>query len=217
VAYLAGTPGRGGRILRVVDGDGTGDHAVAAAGAAAPAWHPGTVRHVLAYADVAGRVVVRDVDAGRLLWRARPSETPRALTWSHDGHRLLAVSRREVTAYAGGSGRRLGRSAAPPGTEDVLARFAPYGRRYVLVRRVAATGDHRLLLVARGRERLLHVGAGALRAVAWAPDGAHLALDVAGAPGWTLLALRAGGPGAQQTLAAGAGGRLAGWCCSPTS
>src|SRR3954471_377940 len=81
VAYLAGTPGRGGRILRVVDGDGTGDHAVAAAGAAAPAWHPGTVRHVLAYADVAGRVVVRDVDAGRLLWRARPSGTPRALTW----------------------------------------------------------------------------------------------------------------------------------------
>jgi hypothetical protein len=216
VAYLSGEAGSGGRLLRVVNGDGTGDRAIAAARATPPAWHPGTVRHVLAHVDAAGRIAVRDVDTGAVLWRARPREIPRRLAWSRDGHRLLAIGPAAVTAYAGGSGRVLGRRAAPRGTENVTGAFAPYGRRYVVVRRVVGTGDHRLLLVAGGRERLLQVGTGALYGVAWSPDGRWLALDVAGAHAWTLMRLRDGGPDAVRTLAAGRAARLAGWCCGPT-
>jgi hypothetical protein len=216
VAYLAGSTGAGGRLLRVVNGDGTGDHAVGGAGAAPPAWHPSTVAHVLAYADAAHRVVVKDVDTRAIRWRARPAGVPRALAWSRDGHRLVVADAAGVTTYAGGTGRRLGRRAAPAGTEDTGVAFAPYGRRYVVVRRVAATGEHRLVLVARGRARLLRAGPGTLRAVAWSPDGRWLALDVAGAPAWTLLRVAGGGSGGERTLAAGARARLAGWCCGPT-
>jgi hypothetical protein len=213
VAYLTGEPRRGGRVLRVVDGDGTGDRALAAAGPAPPAWHPGTVRNILAFVDAAGRIAVRDADTGAVRWRTRPPEPPRALTWSRDGHRLVAVAARAVTAYAGGSGRLLGRRAAPRGTANVTGAFAPYGRRYVVVRRVRATGDHRLLLARGGRERLVQVGTGALRGVAWSPRGDWLALDVAGTPAWTLVHLRDGGPGDVRELAAGRDARLAGWCC----
>ena len=216
VAYLSGAAGTGGRLLRVVNGDGTGDRVVAAARATPPAWHPITTRHVLAHVDAAGRIAVRDVDTRAVLWRARPREIPRALAWSRDGHRLLAIAPGAVTAYGGGSGRVLGRRVAPPGTENVAGAFAPYGRRYVIVRRVVATGDHRLLLVAHGRERLLQIGTGALRAVAWSPDGRWLALDVAGTPAWTLMRLRDGGPEVLRTLAAGRAARLTGWCCGPT-
>jgi hypothetical protein len=217
VAYLSGAAATGGRLLRVVNGDGTGDRALAAARATPPAWRPGPARNVLAHVDAAGRIAVRDVDTRAILWRARPREIPRMLTWSRDGHRLLAIAPGAVTAYAGGSGRLLGRRAAPRGTEDVSAAFAPHGRRYVVVRRVLGTGDHRLLLVAGGRERLLQVGTGPLHSVAWSPDGRWLALDVVGTPAWTLMHLRDGGPDAVRTLAAGRGARLAGWCCGQTS
>jgi RNA polymerase sigma-70 factor (ECF subfamily) len=216
VAYLAGATGAGGRLLHVVNGDGTGDHAVGGAGAAAPAWHPSTVAHVLAYVDAAHRVVVKDVDTRAIRWRARPAGVPRALAWSRDGHRLVVADAAGVTTYAGGTGRRLGRRIAPSGTEDVAVAFAPYGRRYLLVRRRPATGEHRLLLVARGRERLLRAGPGTLRGAAWSPNGRWIALDVAGAPAWTLLRVPDGGPGGERTLAAGTRARLAGWCCSPS-
>src|SRR6185312_7338628 len=90
VAYLSGAAGTGGRLLRVVNGDGTGDRVVAAARATPPAWHPITARHV---------------DTRAVLWRARPREIPRALAWARDGHRLLAIAPGAVTAYAGGAGR----------------------------------------------------------------------------------------------------------------
>jgi hypothetical protein len=214
VAYLAVVPGGPGRELRVVAGDGTGDRAVAPAGPALPAWAPDTATNVLAYVDATGAIAVRDVDSGRLLWRARPRESPRALSWSHDGHRLIAVGARAVTSYTGHGGEVAGRHRAPRGTENVAGAYAPYGRRYVVVRRVQATGDHRLLLVAHGRERLLQVGGGALRAVAWSPDGHWLVLDQPARASWSLMRLTARGPDIPRTLAAGRGARLAGWCCS---
>jgi hypothetical protein len=213
VAYLTVVPGGPGRELRVVAGDGTGDRAVAPAGPTPPAWRPRTTANVLAFLDAAGRIAVRDVDRGTVLWRARPRESPRTLSWSHDGHRLIAVGGRAVTAYMGGSGRVIGRRRAPHGTENVSGAFAPYGRRYVLVRRLRATGDHRLLLVAHGRERLLQIGSGPIRAVAWSPDGHWLVLDQA-RPSWSLMHLTARGPDIPQRLAAGRGARLSGWCCS---
>ncbi|HMJ35640.1 MAG TPA: hypothetical protein VK501_17160 [Baekduia sp.] len=215
VAYLTGAPGS--RTLRVVAGDGTGDRPVAAAGPVRPTWAPGTTTNVLAYLDGAGRITVRDVDSGAVLWRARPRATPRTLSWSHDGHRLIAVGARDVTAYTGRFGQVAGSRRAPHGTENVSGAFAPYGRRYVVVRRVRATGDHRLLLVAHGRERLLQVGSGPIRSVAWGPDGHWLVLDQPGRPAWSLMQLTARGPDIPRTLAPGRGARLSGWCCSTAS
>jgi hypothetical protein len=217
VAYLTGVPGDGGRMLRIVAGDGTGDRFLASAGPTPPAWHPGTATNVLAYVDVAGRITVRDADTRAVLWRARPREVPRTLSWSHDGHRLIAVGAGAVTSYAGRSGRTLGRHRAPHGTENVLGAFAPSGRRYVVVRRVRSTGDHRLLLVTHGRERLLQIGSGPIRSVAWGPDGQWLVLDQPGVPSWSLMHLTARGPDIPRAVAAGRGARLAGWCCSSAS
>src|SRR3954447_6450598 len=63
VAYLAGT------TLRVVGGDGRGDHAFDRHVApVVPAWRPRT--HVLAYVDKERRLVVRSADSGATQWRA---------------------------------------------------------------------------------------------------------------------------------------------------
>jgi hypothetical protein len=81
IAYVSG-----GR-LRIVAGDGTGDHGVGPAAPVAPAWRPGPGR-VLAYSD--GRhTVVYDAASGSVVRRAAPTQT---IAWSRDG-RLL---RRDV-------------------------------------------------------------------------------------------------------------------------
>ncbi len=78
IAYLSG-----GR-LRIVAGDGTGDHAIGPAAAVAPVWRPGPGR-VLAYSD--GReAIVYDAESGAVLRRLAPA--PRTLAWSRGG-RLL--------------------------------------------------------------------------------------------------------------------------------
>jgi RNA polymerase sigma-70 factor, ECF subfamily len=219
VAYLAGRPGAGGRTLRVVAGDGTADRVVAAAGPTPPAWRPGA-RHVLAHADVAGRLVVRDLDGGAVLWRVRAAHTPKALAWTPDGRRLLALDATGVTTYSR-SGHRLDRATAPPGTDNVALALRTsvtgsgpaYG--YAVVRRVRRTGDHRVALGAPGRqERLVLAGTGTVRAADWSPDGRWLALDRVGAAAWTLLRVDpARGVLETRTLAAGRGARLSGWCC----
>jgi RNA polymerase sigma-70 factor (ECF subfamily) len=198
VAYLDG------RELRVVDGDGTGDRLVTAASRRTPpAWLPDRRRHLVAYADSANRVVLRDVDAGRTLWRARPYRAPTALAWS--GRRLLALDAHGVTTYTS-AGRRLGRVAAPRGTEDVA--LAVRGRHVALVRRVRATGDHRVLVDGR----LVAAGPGAPRAVALSPDGRWVAFDAARPTStWTLVRVA---DGETRALRAGTDAKLAGWCCA---
>ena len=81
IAYLAG-----GR-LRVVAGDGTGDHAVGPA--VAPAWRP--ARTVLAYADGPGR---QDSN-GRVVLDAWLE--PAQVRWSYDGQMLLVCTARART------------------------------------------------------------------------------------------------------------------------
>src|SRR4029077_8238465 len=62
IAYLA----RGG--LRVVAGDGTGDHLLDRyAGAVPPAWDPARTHTVAYYSR--GAIVLRNADSGRLEWR----------------------------------------------------------------------------------------------------------------------------------------------------
>ena len=118
VAYVSG------RSLRVVNGDGTGDHRYAAAAAVAPAWQPDG-RHVLAYADRRDHVRVVAVDSRRQLWRSAQIDGVTELAWSPDGRRLLVATPRLLV----GARRRRARARA----QERLR----HGRRGVGARRQA--------------------------------------------------------------------------------
>jgi hypothetical protein len=94
IAYLSG------QRLRVVAGDGTGDREVGPVLSAdtAPAWRPGPAPFVLAYADIHGRVWAFEPDANRVLFRVAAPESTK-LTWSHDGERLLVMTRAGVRVF----------------------------------------------------------------------------------------------------------------------
>ena len=77
--------------LRVVAGDGTGDHLLDRfAGDVPPAWDPARL-HTLAYYS-GGAILLRNADTGRLVWRAPVTVTPSSLAWSSDGRMLAVVS-----------------------------------------------------------------------------------------------------------------------------
>jgi WD40-like Beta Propeller Repeat len=207
VAYLsAGT-------LRVIAGDGTGDHLLATRVApVAPAWRPGQTLgpFEVAYVTGAGRIVVREADPPEeVLWRT-PSlgVRPRELLWSSDGRRLVVVTTSDVRTYAGGGGlvatRRVSASAAA---------LSPDGRSLALV-------VNRDQVLVNGRR--LFAGAG-IRGVSWSPDGRWLLIDWPAADQWVFVRA-AGAPRvaavsriAQQFSSGGSVGafpRLEGWCCT---
>jgi RNA polymerase sigma-70 factor (ECF subfamily) len=200
VAYLDG------RELRVVNGDGTGDRLISAASRRTPpAWLPDARRHLLAYADSANRIVLRDLDAGRILWRARPAHTPTALAWAGRRH-LLALDAHGLTTYSATTGRRLAHAAAPAGTENTA--LATRGAHVALLRHVLTTGDHRVLL----DDRLVAAGPGRIASLALSPSSRWLALDPPDAAPFTLLRTT---DGTTRTLSAGSPAKLGGWCCTP--
>ena len=101
VAYVSGG------TLRVVAGDGTGDHRHGPAAAVAPAWRPDGA-HVLAYVDRRDHVRVVDVDSGRLLLAlgaGRRADRARVVARrpapaGRDPQRLAAARRRRPRARA---------------------------------------------------------------------------------------------------------------------
>ena len=122
IAYLAA----GG--LRVVAGDGTGDHLLDRhAQDVPPAWDPARL-HVLAYVS-GGSIVLRRAN-GPIIWRAPVGAPPTRLEWSSDGRDLAVVSaRRIVVLDAGGRVTPHGldaRRTAPAG--GVPARLAQASR-----------------------------------------------------------------------------------------
>jgi len=142
---------RDGREIHVVAGDGTGDRALAASGAAAPVWQPGAApAERLATVDSANRVVLRDADNRAVLWRQRPRTPPRALALSPGGTRLLVLERDRVSVLDARSGRRLRvhararrddeLSRSPRAPRRRLRRPAPPGRRHARGRSSAAPG-----------------------------------------------------------------------------
>ena len=219
VAYLSGSR------LRIVNGDGTGDRDHGAALArVAPAWRPGE-RHVLAYADAAGRIRVEDVDTRRRLWRSSRVDGLRRLAWAPGGGRLLALTARRVVIFDRGgrirAARALGGAAvaqdaawAPAGDRVAVARYDPRRERSDVVLIAPAAG---------GRQRLLFSGPGRFGVLAWSPDARRLLVPWPTANQW--LFLRAGAaprvtavaniaaqfdPGAAQPRFP----RVAGWCCA---
>jgi hypothetical protein len=217
IAYLAGGS------LRIVNGDGTGDRRYGAArGRVAPAWRPDAA-HVLAYADLGGRVRVAAVDSRRELWRTGPIARVRELAWSPDGRRLLAATPRRLLVFDR-RGRLLVRRELPAGLVADDVAWAPRGGRIAVVRRNPAAGRSEVVVTRpRGRPRMLFTGPGAFGTLAWSPNGRRLLVPWPEADQWLFLAPGAGGRTAAvgniaRQFAPRAGrGAFAGsveWCCS---
>jgi hypothetical protein len=184
IAYISG------RALRVVNGDGTGDHRYAAAAAVAPAWHPDGSRYVVAYVDRRDHVRVVAVDSRREIWRSRQVGGARELAWSPDGRRLL-VATAGGWRVLGADGLVLTRRAEPS-VHDVA--WSPRGDRIAVVRRVSDSSD--VLLVdpaGRARDRELFSGPGAFGRVAFSPDGRRLLVPWPEADQWLFVSPVRGG------------------------
>jgi WD40 repeat protein len=206
--------------LRVIAGDGTGDHLLATGVAhVAPAWRPG-YPYELAYVTVRGGIVVRDADTGRLLWRTPPGPKVQGLTWSSDGRRLFVVCADATRVYTGAGALHawLAWSRHASATDAALS---PDGRTLAVVldhdQVVAVPTDAHTLTTRR-----LLAGSG-LGDVSWSPDGRWLLVSWPAADQWVFL--RVAGPPrivavsriAQQFSSPGSATvfpRLDGWCCT---
>ncbi len=208
--------------LRVVAGDGTGDHLLARRVArVAPAWRPGSP-YQLAYLSAGGRLVVHDADTGRTLWSVQ-TRSVHKLAWSADGKHLLAISSRRVLAYTAG-GSQLAAVSAPGGAPIVDAALSPDGHTLALVSggmssaAVVENLDGRASAVRR-----VLAGPG-LGQVAWSPDGGWVLISWPAANQWVFVHVT-GRPrivavsriaqqfsiGTSRTFP-----QLEGWCCSAT-
>lgn len=198
IAYFAGG------ALRVVNGDGTGDHVLTRdARPGVLAWQPGT--HSLAYVNRAGNIAVRNVDRPRSAAYVRTRLAPLDLQWTPDS-RLVAVGPRAVGVF-GRRGPQLQRIGVAG--RLTAATMSPDGRRLALVE------------LRRGQSavdidgKTVFTGAGAITNVAWSPDGRWLLLNWRGADQWIFLRT----PARKLVTASnirgtfGAGTTVAGWCC----
>ena len=170
--------------LRVVAGDGTGDHLLdATGGGVPPAWDPARL-HTLAYYS-GGAIVLRRAD-GSLVWRAPVGVLPTSLSWSTDG-RLLAVfsARRVLVLDAAGT---LRHTVSMLGAELLSGAFQPGTHRLAVEVRLAARSEVSLVDVDRpGHARLLLAGPGNFGELAWAPGGAWLLVTWPAANQWVFL------------------------------
>jgi hypothetical protein len=215
IAYLSG------HQLRVVAGDGTSDHLLAAHVApVAPAWRAGHP-YQLAYTTGDRTLVVRDAGSGRVMWTSHPGAVT-ALAWAGDGNRLLALSRTRATVY-GPTGRVIATIRLPAGAPALDGSLSPDGRKLALVRGGFAQ-DVVLTRLGASRPRLRRVLSGdGLRQVAWSPDGRWLLVSWPAADQW-VFARVAGTPRIAavsritQQFAGSSSGRafprLEGWCCT---
>jgi hypothetical protein len=217
VAYLSGSD------LRVVAGNGQGDHLLAARVArVAPAWRPDHP-YQLAYVSAVGRLAVRDGDTGAAMWSARPAAPIRQLAWSADGARLLVLSPRRALVYSAG-GRLLRTLTPPDGAPLTAAALSPDGRRLALL---TGGGDGAVdvySLVARDPAARRVLAAAGLGQVAWSPDGSWLLISWPAADQW-IFARVVGSPRIaavsriSQRFSHRAHARfpvLEGWCCATT-
>jgi hypothetical protein len=211
---------RAGNELRVVNGNGTEDHLLAAGIApVAPAWRPGT--HVVAYVDGAGDVRIVDADANRLVRLIHPSARPVALEWSSNGRYLLVRGRHSIELF-GARGVHLtplSAGAAPV----TAASFSPDGRSIAFIQQVSIKDGQRSFLWVYRRIRpdgtsagRVFAGAGRFGGVEWSPDGRWLLLDWDSADQWLFIRSASVNrvlPVSNVTSSFGHDARVAGWCC----
>jgi hypothetical protein len=220
VAYVTGSE------LRIVNGDGTGDHRYGAASTAvAPAWRPDDT-HVIAYADASGRVRVVAVDARREQWRSSRIDGLRKLAWAPDGRRLLALTATRLVVFSR-SGEVLHERAVARGARAQDAAWTSESDRIALSRHDPQRDRSDIVLVtpdAPDRQRLLFTGPGRFGRLALSPGGERLLVPWPRADQWLFLAADAQSrvtaianidrqfdPGARDP----ASPAIAGWCCRP--
>jgi hypothetical protein len=211
IAYLSGS------TLRVIGGDGRGDHVVAHKVArVAPAWRPRT--HVVAYANDAGKVVVRNANTLGVQWTAPAQQRPTALEWSSDGVYLLARGPSSITVF-GQSGKQVLRPLGPGAAAVVDAAFMPGRHALAFVQHAPGRSvlwfDPRLLPEVTAARRVF-AGAGRFNRIAWSPDGRWIVLSWASADQWLFIrsaAVRKVIPVSGITDAFGPAAVPAGWCC----
>jgi hypothetical protein len=215
IAYLSG------ENLRVVAGDGTGDHLLAARVAnVAPAWRPAHP-YQLTYVSGPGRVVVRDGDTGRVLWSADPGAAIDQLGWSADGRRLVALSATVVRVYTA-SGALSSSVALPRAAPAIDGALSPDGHALALV--LGGTGSEiEVVYLDLPHPAPRHVLPGVgLRQVDWSPDGDWLLVSWPAADQWVFVRVT-GAPRiaavsriAQQFSAGTNQGfpQIDGWCCT---
>lgn len=199
--------------VRVVAGDGTGDHLLAPAESGPLAWRPGP-RRQLAYVS-ASEVRLQDADSGRVLWRATrgPADPVTALSWSSDGTQLLVLTPQDLRIFDAG-GRLVFTSTSPAGATNLAASFVPGSRSVALARRHGDQSDVVLL----PRRRVLFRGTGVFADVVPSPDGRWLLVTWPTADQWVFVRL-AGGQRLRAVANIGAQfgsrsfPRLGGWCC----
>jgi hypothetical protein len=170
--------------LRVVAGDGTGDHLLDRyGGGIAPAWDPARL-HTLAY-YAAGAIVLRSAD-GTLVWQRPLDVMPTSLDWSADGRYLAVFSPHRVLVLDARG--RVHRTIARLGAELLAGAFEPRSHRLAVEIRTAGRSEVQLVDVDRpGHSRLLFAGPGAFGDLAWAPHGSWLLVTWPAADQWVFL------------------------------
>ena len=208
IVYLSGSR------LHMVAGDGTGDVDLCgepAAAPVAPEWRPPGLPHVLAYADVKGRVYVLDADRCSLAWRSAPFPHPVLLRWSDDGRRLLLVTHDKLVAFNEQRARPLG-VRVTRGVTD--AAFRPRSHELAIVRggEVLALNADRLGATPR---RLFRV-TGRIGQIAWSPNGRWLLVTWPDADQFLFVHGRRihAVSGITRQFGGGAFPTLGGWCCA---
>lgn len=168
--------------LRVVAGDGTGDHLLDRFGSL-PAWDPARL-HVLAY-YTGGSVVLRTA-GGVLLWRRPLTILPTSLEWSADGRYLAVFSARRIVVLDGRG--RVRRTVSLLGAELLTGSFRPGSHELAVVVRHPGRSEVRLVTVDRPAPApLLFAGPGAFGDVVWSPDGRWLLVNWPAANQWVFL------------------------------
>jgi hypothetical protein len=210
---------RSGSSLRVVAGDGTGDHLLTmGVTPVAPAWRPGHP-YELAYVR-RHRVVLRDADSGRLIW-TRPASAVLELGWSSHGGRLLILTRSGAQVLAG-NGTITATIEVRRANPVLDGSLSPNGRTLALVRDQGVA----VARLSSPRPALSSVLSGAgVGQVTWSPNGRWLLVSWPAADEWVFVAvgnkprLAAVSRIAQQFHEPKANElpRLEGWCCSAQS
>lgn len=205
--------------LRVVAGDGTGDHPLASSVAdVAPAWRPGHA-YQLVYLTRGGTLVERDGDTGVMFW-SRPAQGATHLEWSADGRYLLATSPTAARLYDGRGGLISKLTFHSPAIDTALS---PDGRMLALVfggrREQVAVED----FSARGPALRRVLTGNGISQILWSPDSHWLLISWPAADQWVFDRVN-GIPriaavshvDRQFSASSGVNGfpRLVGWCCT---
>ncbi len=217
IAYISGGN------LRVIAGDGTGDHLLARSVAAtAPAWSRSGPAHELLYSDRAGRLHLVDADTGTSRWVSRPGAVPSAVGFDAGGRVVVALTARTLRVLHARDGGLV--KAVELGGGAHLLALSPAGPAALTTQ--LPSGQTAIALVHPEHPSLplrpVFRGQGRFSDIAWSPDGRWLLAAWSSADQWVFVELAVGSGAARQVRAVASIASefhdrgaltLGGWCC----